>query len=293
MWRAGQADPLGGMGQMRPMSIMTIYDDFMYGQDATTSATITWGSVDDGGTGTNAFQDALGGVFNVVTAAADNVLITIDQVMDSCKKVYTEKDVMSAPRILGVDVARFGDDRSVIQPRQGLQAFEPKVFTKMNNMDLVARIVNECVDFQPDAVFIDAGRGEGVIDRLRQLGHNNIHEVNFGGKPINELAYKNKRTEMWCLLEEWITQGGALPQNTDLKADLVCPTYQYDAITNKKILESKDSIKERLGKSPDIADALALTFAMPVLKRGLQTAMQNVNRNNLEFANGDYDIFAN
>jgi hypothetical protein len=64
--------PLSSVGMPYPVKYINIFDDFMYGQDATTSATITWGSVNDGGTGTNAFQDALGGVYNVVTAAADN-----------------------------------------------------------------------------------------------------------------------------------------------------------------------------------------------------------------------------
>lgn len=67
-----ESHPLAGLGMPYPPKYITVFDDFMYGQDATTSATITWGSVDDGGTGTNAFQDALGGIYNVVTAAADN-----------------------------------------------------------------------------------------------------------------------------------------------------------------------------------------------------------------------------
>jgi len=68
----GETHPLASLGMPYPMKYIVVFDDFMYGQDATTSATITWGTVDDSGTGTNAFQDALGGVFNVVTAAADN-----------------------------------------------------------------------------------------------------------------------------------------------------------------------------------------------------------------------------
>ena len=66
------ADPLADLPELDPTRVIKVFDDFTYGQDATTSATITWGSVDDGGTGTNAFQDAVGGVYNVVTAASDN-----------------------------------------------------------------------------------------------------------------------------------------------------------------------------------------------------------------------------
>ncbi len=198
------------------------------------------------------------------TAAADNVLITIDMVTDACNKTYTEGDLRKAITVMGVDVARFGDDKSVICWRSGLKCYEPKIFTKMDNMTLVGEVTKIYEELKPDAVFIDAGRGEGVIDRLRQL-HYPVVEVNFGGKAINE-HYKNKRSEMWGQVKEWIEAGGSLPNVPELKSDLVTPTYSFDA-ANRIVLEPKDKIKERLGRSPDVADALALTFAMPVFKR--------------------------
>ena len=109
-----------------------------------------------------------------------------------------------------------------------------------------------------------SGNGSGVIDRLRQLGHEVI-EVNFSGKPM-DAVYKNKRTEMWCLMAEWLKAGGAIPNLTDLKQDLGSPIYFYDS-ANKKCLESKDAIKARIRRSPDTADALALTFAFKVNAR--------------------------
>ena len=224
------------------------------------------------------------------SAAADNVLITIDMVTTSANKHYTDGDVMGAPRIIGVDPARFGDDRAVIIRRQGLQAFTPKVYNKIDNMTFVARIIEEMQDFKADAVFVDAGRGEGVIDRLRQLGHDNIFEVNFGGSPTAPAVYANKRAEIWDLMKQWIQDGGAIPNLPDLKADLVTPTYDYDA-ANRMRLEANDKIKERLGKSPDIASALAVTFAMPV-KVKTDRYGQNVGRGQLEFAKTTEDVFA-
>jgi len=223
------------------------------------------------------------------SAAADNVLITIDLVTNACHKVHTEGDIFGSPRILGVDPARFGDDRAVIIRRQGLQAFTPKVFTKIDNMTFVARIVDEIEDWKPDAVFIDAGRGEGVIDRLRQLGFRHIFEVNFGGSPMHPGAYANKRAEIWDAMKQWLMDGGALPNQSDIKADLVVPTYDYDA-ANRMRLEANDKIKERLGKSPDIASALAVTFAMPV-KVTVDAYGRNMPQK-LEFAKSDpVDIF--
>ena len=198
------------------------------------------------------------------SAASDNVLIGIDLVSQACQRVITEVDVAGAPRIIGVDVARYGDDRSVIQRRQGLAAFPPMVMQGISNMDLASRVAAEINSWQPDAVFIDAGRGEGTIDRLRQLGFS-IIEVNFGGKPISD-KYANKRTEMYDGLTKWLLAGGCIPNHPELKTDLATPTYSFSA-AGKMVLESKDDIKKRGLRSPDLSDALALTFAMPVVPK--------------------------
>jgi hypothetical protein len=131
------------------------------------------------------------------SASQDNVLITIDLVSQACQRMVVLSEVQAAAKIIGVDVARFGDDRSVIVRRKGLACFEAKVFQGLDNMDLAARVANVINTWNPDAVFIDAGRGEGVIDRLRQLGYSVI-EVNFGGKATDD-SYANKRTEIWDL----------------------------------------------------------------------------------------------
>jgi len=195
------------------------------------------------------------------SASMDNALITIDKVTDAAAKKMTDADITGSARILGVDVARFGSDRSVIQKRQGLAAFEPKIFDDIDNMTLAGMVAQTINDWQPDAVFIDSGRGEGVIDRLRQLGYF-VTEVNFGGKALNP-TYNNKRSEMWDNIRMWLDDGGALPNNTDLKTDLCVPLYKFDN-SNRMQLESKDDIKKRGGRSPDLGDALALTFSYPV-----------------------------
>jgi hypothetical protein len=195
------------------------------------------------------------------TAASDNVLISIDMVTDSCKRNYNLAELTHDPIIIGVDVARFGDDSSVIQVRIGKKADDPIIYKGVDNMALVGHLTTLCDRIKPDAVFIDAGRGEGVIDRMRQLGYSPV-EVNFGASPINP-HYVNKRMEMWDKMREWIVNVGQLPNIQALKSDLVTPTYSFD-VQNRMKLESKDEIKKRLGRSPDTADALALTFAMPI-----------------------------
>ena len=195
------------------------------------------------------------------TAASDNILIPIDMIIEACQKKYTESDLIRATTVMGVDVARYGDDRSVILWRSGLKCYEPRIFQGADNMQLVGEITRIYNELKPDALFVDAGRGEGVIDRLRQL-HYPVIEVNFGGKP-SSASYNNKRSEMWDKIREWLTEGGSLPDIPEIKQDLSAPTYDFDA-ANRLRLEPKDKIKERLGRSTDLGDALALTFAQPV-----------------------------
>ncbi len=213
------------------------------------------------------------------SASADNVLIPVDLVLQAQARGYGASQLAGAPRIVGVDPARFGDDRSVIFCRQGLQAFEPQVFCHIDNMALAARVAQTIESFRPDAVFIDAGCGSGVIDRLRQLGFL-VTEVPFGSTPLQAGRYANKRAEIWGKMAQWLQSGGALPKDPALKADLCAPQYDFDS-SGKMRLESKEKIKERCGRSPDLGDALALTFAFPVRPRSATGA---------EFARSDYGV---
>jgi hypothetical protein len=207
------------------------------------------------------------------SAAGDDQLLSLTDVDVATKRSFRPGEMDYAPRILGVDPARFGDDRSVIFPRQGLQAFDPEVYKGIDNMELASRVADYIQRWQADAVFIDAGAGAGVIDRLRQLGFD-VVEVNFGGRPIDP-RYNNKRTEMWHTLAAAIKAGLAIPNELTLKMELATPTYKFDA-ANRIVLESKDDIRKRLpdAGSPDLADALALTYAQPVAKQTRQQRPQ-------------------
>ena len=200
------------------------------------------------------------------TASRTDVLIPIDLVLAAQKRFYNEYELRGAPKILGVDPARFGDDRSGIIRRQGLQAVAPRGLAKLDNVQLAGLVAQEIKDFRPDAVFVDAGQGAGVIDVLRSLGYE-VTEVPFGGASLQAGRYRNKRAELWGEMAEWIRHGGALPeQETTLANELASAVYDFDE-AGKMRLEAKDKIKARLGKSPDLADALALTFAAPVASR--------------------------
>lgn len=201
------------------------------------------------------------------SASSDDVLIPIDLADEASRRVLTEDDVRGAPKVIGVDVARFGADRSAVCKRQGLYCHPIVSWQGLANDELSDRVANIIQDFAPDAVFIDVGGGTGVIDFLRRWGHR-VTEVNFGGRPGNELKYWNKRAEMWGEMRDWLKLGGAIPNDPDLKTDLSQPHYGYSDDNSRIKLESKDRIKARGGRSPDLGDALALTFAAPVAEPG-------------------------
>ena len=201
------------------------------------------------------------------SAQGDDQLIALADTEDAAKRIYQQDHVRLFPIILGIDPARFGDDRSVVFRRQGKQAFKPVVYRGIDNMELASRVANLIEEHKPDAVFCDAGAGSGVIDRLRQLSYDVI-EIPFGGKAMKPDQYINRRTEMWWLMKQWIEEGGAIPNDVALKQELATPIYWYDNV-GRRVLEGKDQIKKRLqgAGSPDLADALALTFALPVAKK--------------------------
>ena len=175
--------------------------------------------------------------------------------------------------VIGVDVARFGQDETVIAVRRGRNArHEWHAYTGLDTMEVAARVATKIIEIGPDAVFVDEGAmGAGVVDRLRQLGHD-VTGVNFGSKPdgLTKVKTANKRAEMWQRMKEWLAQGGvAIPRDTKLEAQLTGVQYKHDA-NNAILLERKEYMRKRGLASPDRADALALTFAYPVTKRAFE-----------------------
>jgi hypothetical protein len=180
----------------------------------------------------------------------------------------------TAPLIMGVDLARQGEDQTVIRFRRGLDARSiPAVKFRIPDLMVTAGRVMELINsYNPDAVFVDGtGIGWGVVDRLNQLGCSTVRGVDFGARADRTdggdaaARYANKRAEMWGFMKEWC-KAGCLPDDRDLVADLTAVDYGYDA-SDAILLERKDDMRKRGLASPDDGDALALTFAHPVAKR--------------------------
>lgn len=223
------------------------------------------------------------------TAAGDDQLISLMDAEEAARRTITPQQVEGLAKVIGVDPARFGDDRSVICRRQGLCTWPFIALQGLDNMELAARVANVIEEWEPDAVFIDAGAGSGLIDRLRQLRYD-IIEVPFGGRATQPALYTNRRTEMWWEMAQWVRGGGAIPNDSTLKQELATPVYWYDP-QGRKVLESKDEIKKRLqgGSSPDLADALALTFAHPVRANTPRNIFESLSRRERRT---DYDPYA-
>jgi hypothetical protein len=174
-----------------------------------------------------------------------------------------------APLILGVDVARHGDDTTWLIDRRGRSAgriINEQVQTP-DLMQVVGLVVEFITNYRPARVFVDVtGMGYGVVDRLNELGYGRlVRGINFGEKAINPDRYVNRRAEMWWKLADWVADpaGADIPDDDLLAAHLLAPQYSYDSASRRR-LERKEDMKKRLGYSPDGGDALALTFAEPV-----------------------------
>jgi len=169
----------------------------------------------------------------------------------------------SSPKCLGIDVARFGDDQSVITRRQGRKMWPQKKFRELDLMTFAGFVAREIDEFGADYVFIDGvGIGAGLVDRLRQLGYSVI-DVQSGAKANDGKTYYNKRAEMWGGMREWLKLVPDMPDEPELEASLTSVEYGFTP-KEQYLLEKKADMKKRGLPSPDEADSLALTFAEPI-----------------------------
>lgn len=243
-------------------------------------------------------------VFGEFPRVGFNSLVGPQDIQAAMGRRYEPIVYETAQKRMGVDVARFGDDSTVIYIRQGLKAEPPIALRNLDVMQVVDRVALEFKRHKCEMVFVDeTGVGGGVVDGLRRvLKGVMIVGVNGSDKPTNVEKFYNRRAEMIWAVSDWVKDGGWLPAADILIGDeLTAPTYNFK--NGKVLIEEKAKIKEALGRSPDRADALALTFASPEMPSmgGLagiimqaQMARQRA-KNHDPFAmnnRGDFDPFA-
>ena len=167
----------------------------------------------------------------------------------------------SEPLVFGLDVARFGSDRTALVKRKGNVVLEVKSWGGLDTMQVVGAIVNETKMDKPDEICVDTiGLGSGVADRLRELGLN-VRDVNVAESSAMNPNANKLRDELWLSVKEWLaTKSVKLPADEQLRHELVAPRYTFTS-SGKVQVESKDSMRKRGMRSPDLADALCLSFA--------------------------------
>lgn len=178
------------------------------------------------------------------------------------------RDVLSdedAGVVWGLDVARFGSDKTALARRQGQVISEVSRWQGLDLMQTVGRVKAEYdglpTNLRPREIMVDViGMGGGVVDRLRELGLP-VRGVNVSEAPSMGSSYTNLRAELWFKMRGWLEQRGAkLPKDDQLIAELTSIRYSFVS-SGKMKAESKDEMRKRGLPSPDLADAVCLTLA--------------------------------
>lgn len=216
-------------------------------------------------------------------SASDRQFIPSTMVDAARLREYKEHQYKFAPIIITCDPAWYGGDETVIALRQGLVFMILKVLPRNDNDFEVAGYIAEAEDqYKADAVIIDQGYGTGIYSAGKTMRREWIL-VNFGSGS-GRLDCLNKRAEMWYLTREWLKEGGSIPSDQVLYDDLIGPEYTIN-LKGKLVLESKADMKARGIPSPNRADALVLSFAVPVVKKQVNQTKQWAQ------GNKEYDIF--
>jgi len=209
------------------------------------------------GIGSNAMKVRVYGEF---PTAEDDTLISLHAVEQASKRTVEQPE--GTPVVWGLDVARYGDDASVLCIRQGRHLIELHSWKKLSLMELSGRVLDllHSSDEPPEEILVDSiGLGAGVLDRLRELDIS-ARGVNVSESPAMADRYANLRAELWDLTKQWFAEEVQIPNDDSLIADLTAPRYSFNS-SGKMIVESKAETKKRLGRSTDFADSLVLTFA--------------------------------
>lgn len=175
------------------------------------------------------------------------------------------------PLIIGCDPAGDGEgdsDRTAIAYRQGRTCFRVEYHEKKNTMQVAGILAEIYKTRQPDGIIVDkGGLGAGIVDRLIELNIPVIG-VNNASRAMDDEVYDNIRAEMWWKMKEWFEDAPCrIPNDPALIADICAPQPADPSSNGRKLLESKKNMKKRGIRSPDGADALALTFAVPIVSR--------------------------
>jgi hypothetical protein len=184
------------------------------------------------------------------------------------------------PRVAGVDIARFGDDLTVFVLRQGPKVLHIEKYSGLDNMEVVSKLVEFYQKWQPSLINMDAiGVGTGPFDRAKELGLP-VHPVVVSQKSTDPLQYCNLRAQLYGLCREWLYNGADIPNDQDFEQQFLSVEYGFTPKMQIQMAQKK-LIKAKGLPSPDIVDALTLTFAgEAITRRSFQTKPRPVQQSN-------------
>lgn len=192
----------------------------------------------------------------------------IDSDMVAAARKYKAQGFEQLPKVLSVDVARFGDDQTVMGWRQGRKFAILKKFRGLDTVQVAERVIQFYREAQYSAIVVDGdGLGAGVVDQIKHRGFGkNLFEFHGAEKANDFSKYSNRRTEIWGEMRDWLKHGAEIPDEAEIETDLCGPDYYFNK-ANQIQLESKDDMKARGLASPDVGDCLAMTFAVTLKKQ--------------------------
>lgn len=212
--------------------------------------------------------------------ASEEQFIPVDSVESAMSRTLTPSMYHGFPRVCGVDVARFGSDKTVFCIRQGPMLLDIQEHEGLDTVEVASYLVDYYHKWRPETIFIDAiGIGAGVYDQTKTFGLP-VVEVVVSTKSSDPKQYFNLRSQLWGELREWLHNGASIPaDNPTLKSQLTSMTYSYNNRLQIQCANKKDLKKQGL-ESPDIPDSICLTFApntfgyspMARVKRKVKTA---------------------
>lgn len=193
---------------------------------------------------------------------ADNAILSRDDVLNAMQRTTDGEGRI----IVGVDVARMGDDRTVLWKRKGLKTIDYKVYTKLRTTEVCDKIDQFVIDDEyPEIKIDDTGVGGGVTDEMmKRAEENNKYEIipiNFGSIAGDQDKYPNLISEAWFGIVSNLKEM-ELPMDQDLLMELTTRTWKQDS-KGKRRVESKNEYKKRGFRSPDLADACIICYYTP------------------------------
>ncbi|MCD8571353.1 MAG: terminase family protein [Alphaproteobacteria bacterium] len=211
-------------------------------------------------------------------ASSDDVLFKLSDLDKGVKRQIRLADINGAARVIGLDVAGPGKDKSVMTKLQGLMCWPQQSFKGLTTPELCDVLASQMIQWKADAAIVDNGYGFAVVEQMQRRGFGNVFGVDFGGTP-GQPQYANKKTEMIYRTKKWLDRGGKIPNDPELMQEASVHTVKLNDKGKMEVCK-KDVVKEIIKRSPDKFDSLIIANAfdvVPLAVRPFQNVQDGAN----------------